>query len=146
MTADLLNLVNLVLKLGDWINTIWNFHAVINIAVLGWWLTKQPNWQAWQKAVLSLVYALVMAFNLEGQIITHRELDVVAGEIAVAAQNQTFKTPAMKQLLMTLGDSSYLRILFRHLSVDFFVLAVLWWPQARTRKKDQKPATKSSAG
>jgi hypothetical protein len=130
MKPDLMNLINIVMKLGDWINTIWNFHAIINIAVLGWWLTKQPAWTRSQKLLISLVYTFVMAANLKAQIEAHIQLDTVSTEIAAVARQTIFQTQQMTALLTRIGNSNYYFLFFRHIAVDALVLLSLWWAEA----------------
>lgn len=61
--SNLSNLFNLAFKVGDWLNSLWNFYFIIVIAVVGWILTKTPTWGYLQKGIFCSVFELAAVVN-----------------------------------------------------------------------------------
>jgi len=118
--------ITIAMKLGDWVNTIWNFHAVINVALLGWVFSKRPEWSLRVRVGITGVYALLMAANLYGQIEAHIELDAVLAEVRALAASTSFKSPALAEMLLHVTGTNYFVLLGRHLVVDAFGIAAIW--------------------
>ena len=113
-------------KIGDWVNTIWAVHSGLNLAILGWWITKSTSWSWQDTTVFTVVYVLLMGVNLYAQIRAHCWLDAFVCELKATAEKTPLETTEMRLLLRSLGPTQYWVLYAWHLLVDGFVLWVIW--------------------
>jgi hypothetical protein len=137
MPTEISNLVNMVLKLGDWVNVIWNFHLVVSIAILGWIFSTKQIWDLKQKIIVTVVYIAFVWLNLEGQIQIHTVLDVSLNELKEAVGPLNFKTSQFKDALQNVSRESTLRIILVHLATDLSVMLCIWTKLLKRKSKSK---------
>jgi hypothetical protein len=59
------DVLNIVFKLTDYLNFLWNFYVVFNVAVIGWLFSSSSTPWAWQK---KLIVAIIYVFFVCGSI------------------------------------------------------------------------------
>ena len=140
MPTELNNLVNMVFKLGDWVNTIWNFHIVASVAILGWLFTHRQNWNIKQKLILTIVYISFVFTNLLSQIEIHALLGAALKELRTVLAQSPFKTEDLNKAIQNYPQMSTLKIIAVHLVADLAVLLCLWTNLVkREAEKNTKP-------
>lgn len=127
----------MVLKLGDWVNVIWNFHLVVSIAILGWIFSTKQIWDLKQKIIVTVVYIAFVWLNLEGQIQIHTVLDVSLNELKEAVGPLNFKTSQFKDALQNVSRESTLRIILVHLATDLSVMLCIWTKLLKRKSKSK---------
>jgi hypothetical protein len=123
--TNLPELFNLAFKIGDWLNTLWNFYFVIVIGVVGWVITKTPSWSGWQKIAFCCVLALALIANLVLIFKNFDLLKLITADIeAEFKAGSFFKTEALDKYFQEI--SGRVRrvglLLICHLIVDVFVI------------------------
>jgi hypothetical protein len=110
MTPELKNLVDLVLKLGDWVNTITNFQILMNLAVLGWLFSSNEPWPIYQRIVIAIGFAVFALYNIASQHENHNRLQVALSELKAAVDySQITDDPAKRAVLHTDAFKKMLR-------------------------------------
>ena len=61
--SDIPTLLAIGYKFGDWIISLLQLYILINSALIGWIITREPSWSIPQKIIVSIVYVTAMSTN-----------------------------------------------------------------------------------
>jgi hypothetical protein len=126
MESEISNLINMVFKLGDWVNTIWSFHIVVGIGLLGWLFTHRQNWNAGQKVLVSVLFLTFVGINLYSQIRTHWWLSLSINELKMAVNQTPLKTKELNDAIQSYSTAKTWQIVLMHAVADLIVILSIW--------------------
>lgn len=130
MKSELKNLMDVVLKLGDWVNTLTNFSIIMNLAVIGWLFSSKDPWPLAQRLVVAGGYTVFATYNLFSQHRTHSLLQITLNELkeAVAQNKDTeykFYTDEFAAMLQRNRQFNLPLIIIGHIVIDIAMNALI---------------------
>lgn len=127
------DIADMLLKIADSINFLWNFYAFGTIAIVSWLLSlkRNLNWQL--KLLLSLGFLCFVTMNLTALLRSYTFADSLRLELQANIDQSTFKTQGLYELTKGLSFSRQIWIAWGiHIFVDSGVLVIVWSNRVRS--------------
>lgn len=128
MTQEIKNMLDVIFKLGDYVNTYWTFYAVLNIAVVGWVISSPMEWNWEKKLFMTVGYGLIVSVNFFGQYRATRLIRIGIDELKamITATGDAIRTEELKNEVMKFRYVDRTLIITIHLIMDVIVIACIW--------------------
>ena len=138
MTDEIKDILNVVFKLADWVNTFWGAYAALNIALVGWLMSSKKPWHWKQKLLVTGGYIVIMVFNFYAQYRTNRLLGAALDELKAAVEASShFRTEALREQVLGVRPPGVVGVATVHITVDLAVISFIWLQEHFSHSRSQ---------
>ena len=127
-------LIDIVFKIDDTINFLWNLYIGVGVVLLGWLFRAQIKWQLSKRITVSLAYIIIAFMNASALLDNYSLKKITLDELR---QKPEFSQSPFLQAFAKNTGVGEIGVISIHLVAGLGILIMLWF-YTRRKEKDHE--------
>jgi hypothetical protein len=125
--------MDVALRLGDNVNSLWNFYLTVQLALVGALLAISLRLKTGQKIVATIAFLIFVIVNWTGLMQQYYLLNAAIAELKLQVYTVDLKNDSLKAIIHNVDFSNrYWVTTVAHAISDIIVLCLIWFNRLRT--------------